>query len=79
MRSFLTLIGLALATLNMSASTALAACPFQEDIRANARFCFGQPQEGWWGDLVTGSCDKDASKTHSAFFSCQGDGGIRDR
>lgn len=54
------------------------ACP-QEDIRANARFCFDQRDKGWWGDLVVGSCNKDADKTRSAFRSCQGDGGIRDR
>lgn len=54
------------------------ACP-QDDIRTNARFCFSQTNADWYGDLVIGSCNKDANKTRDAFRSCQGDGGIRDR
>lgn len=78
MRLLFALFGL-LATLTLIAVPAFA-CPgpSQDRIRGDAKWCFGRPQGDGFGDLVVGSCNKDADKTRNGFRDCQHDGSVRD-
>ena len=69
MRSVLLMLGL-LGALSLSAESATA-CD-EEQIRGEARVCFGNPQHNGFGDLVLGSCRKDADLTRKGFRECGG-------
>ncbi len=69
MRSVLLMLGL-LGVLILSAQSATA-CD-QERIKGEARVCFRNPQHDGFGDLVIGSCNKDANKTRDGFRDCGG-------
>ena len=69
MRSVHLMLGL-LGALSLSAQSATA-CD-QERIRGEARVCFRNPQHDGFGDLVLGSCRKDADLTRKGFRDCGG-------
>jgi len=70
MRSVLLMLGL-LGALSLSAQSATA-CD-KRRIRDEAQGCFGNPQHDGFGDLVLGSCRKDADLTRKGFRDCGGD------
>jgi hypothetical protein len=69
MRSVLLMLGL-LGALSLSAQSATA-CDEQR-IRDDAGMCFSNPQHDGFGDLVLGSCRKDADLTRKGFRDCGG-------
>jgi hypothetical protein len=69
MRSVLSMLGL-LGALSLSAQPATA-CD-EGRIRDEARVCFRNPQHDGFGDLVLGSCRKDADLTRKGFHDCGG-------
>jgi hypothetical protein len=69
MRSVLLMLGL-LGALSLSVHSATA-CDKQR-IRDEAQECFGNPQHNGFGDLVLGSCRKDADLTRKGFRECGG-------
>ena len=68
-RSVLLMLGL-LGALSLSAQSATA-CDEQR-IRDDAAMCFSNPQHDGFGDLVLGSCRKDADLTRKGFRDCGG-------
>jgi hypothetical protein len=50
----------------------------QDRIKRDAKWCLQDPNRDGYGDLMVGSCHKDADKTRSGFRSCQPHGDVRD-
>lgn len=45
---------------------------------ADLRWCMSDANKSGFGDIIVGSCQRDAVKLRNGFRSCQGDKGVRD-
>lgn len=49
------------------------------DLQRNLTWCMSDANKDGYGDIVVGSCKKDAVQLRNGFRSCQHDSGVRDR
>jgi hypothetical protein len=65
-------------TITLFANSGLAIACDAGRLNGDIDWCLKDANRDGWGDMVTGACNKDASKLRDGFRSCQHDGGIRD-